>query len=224
MLKQRRGKTRRIHALSVKSPRRRDKLGRWRNVSITVLGSGTSQGVPMIGCPCAVCASTDPRDKRTRSSIFITTPDANLLVDATPELRVQALREKLDRVDAVLFTHAHADHIMGFDDLRRFCDLRGGAAADLRFAGDAAADRAHLLLRVQSEEDGAGLCARHAASGGEAVRARRPDHHAAAGAARRGLDLRLSFRARRPALPRLPERLPVGAAPRSPRRFAAWRC
>jgi phosphoribosyl 1,2-cyclic phosphate phosphodiesterase len=97
------------------------------NLSVTILGSGTSQGVPMIGCPCAVCASTDPRDKRTRSSIFLKTPEASLLVDATPDLRQQALREKLDWADAVLFTHAHADHVMGFDDLRRFCDLRGGA-------------------------------------------------------------------------------------------------
>jgi len=96
-------------------------------LSVTLLGSGTSQGVPMIGCPCPVCASTDPRDQRTRSSIFLTTPEARLLVDTTPDLRQQALREKLNWADAVLFTHAHADHIMGFDDLRRFCDLRGGA-------------------------------------------------------------------------------------------------
>jgi len=97
-------------------------------LTVTVLGSGTSQGVPMIGCRCAVCLSSDPRDNRTRSSIHLATPEAKILVDTTPDLRQQSLRERLDALDAVLFTHPHSDHIMGFDDLRRFCEMSGGKA------------------------------------------------------------------------------------------------
>ena len=90
----------------------------------TILGSGTSHGIPMIGCRCAVCTSRDPRNKRRRASILIQAAGRNLLVDTTPELRLQAIDAGLDHVDAVLFTHQHADHICGFDDLRRFCTLQ----------------------------------------------------------------------------------------------------
>lgn len=79
----------------------------------------------MIGCDCEVCRSPDPRDKRTRSSIFVETPDAHLLIDTAPDFRAQALRENIRRVDAVIFTHSHTDHIMGFDDLRLFAYPRG---------------------------------------------------------------------------------------------------
>ena len=85
------------------------------------LGTGTSHGVPMIGCDCAVCQSADPRDKRCRSSILLGMDDGlNVLVDTTPDLRMQALRSGLRQVDAILYTHAHADHLMGLDDVRRF--------------------------------------------------------------------------------------------------------
>ena len=95
-----------------------------RSISITVLGSGTSVGVPTIGCPCAVCHSEDARDKRLRPSILVTYPDGiqqrNILIDTTPDLRQQALSAGLSRLDAILYTHAHADHIMGLDDVRPF--------------------------------------------------------------------------------------------------------
>ena len=90
---------------------------------VRVLGSGTSHGVPMIGCTCAVCRSTDPRDVRTRPSILIDLDGFRLLVDTSTDLRAQALREGIDRVDAVFYTHAHADHVFGFDELRRFNHL-----------------------------------------------------------------------------------------------------
>ncbi len=89
-------------------------------LTITVLGSGTSHGVPMIACDCAVCSSDDPRNHRTRPSITIQYENTTLLVDTSPELRLQCLANDVRRVDAVLYTHHHIDHIAGLDDLRRF--------------------------------------------------------------------------------------------------------
>lgn len=96
-------------------------------LELLFLGTGTSAGVPMIGCRCDVCSSDDPRDRRTRPSVLIRYPDERkpdlirqVLIDTTPELRQQALAHQLDRLDAVLYTHAHADHVFGLDDLRRF--------------------------------------------------------------------------------------------------------
>jgi len=88
---------------------------------VTILGSGTSHGVPMIGCTCAVCRSDDPRDKRWRPSLHVELPDGRqVLVDTAPDLRAQALRFNVTRVDAILFTHSHADHILGLDEVRRY--------------------------------------------------------------------------------------------------------
>ncbi len=89
-------------------------------VEVTVLGSGTSHGVPMIGCGCGVCRSDDPRDQRHRPSLFVRSGGQGFLIDTTPELRIQCIAHDIDRVDAVLLTHHHADHITGLDDLRRF--------------------------------------------------------------------------------------------------------
>ena len=93
---------------------------------LTFLGTGTSVGVPMICCDCAVCRSSDPRDNRTRASVFLETPEGNYVVDTGTDFRSQCLRENIWKVDAVLMTHSHTDHVMGFDDLRRFALARGG--------------------------------------------------------------------------------------------------
>ncbi len=89
------------------------------------LGTGTSNGIPVIGCHCPVCTSTDPRDRRSRTSALIRSDGRTYLIDTATELRLQAIAVGLDRVDAVLMTHAHADHTGGFDDLRRFNELAG---------------------------------------------------------------------------------------------------
>lgn len=89
--------------------------------SFTFLGTGTSIGVPVIGCACEVCRSIDPRNERLRSSALLKVGDTTLLIDSGPDLRLQALREGFTAIDAVLFTHEHLDHVVGFDELRAFC-------------------------------------------------------------------------------------------------------
>ncbi len=95
-------------------------------IELTFLGSGTSAGIPMIGCKCEVCTSTDPRDRRTRASVVIRYGKTTVLVDATPELRLQCVANDINWIDSVVLTHAHADHVMGMDDLRRFNAIRNG--------------------------------------------------------------------------------------------------
>lgn len=94
--------------------------------TLTVLGSGTSMGVPTIGCNCRVCTSVDPHDQRTRPSILLEYNRHVVLIDTTPDFRQQAIREKITRIDAILYTHAHADHILGLDDLRPLSFKREG--------------------------------------------------------------------------------------------------
>lgn len=96
------------------------------SVRLTILGSGTSHGIPMIACDCRVCTSEDARDKRTRTSAVFSTEGGSVLVDTSPELRLQCLACDVRRIDAVFFTHHHADHVVGLDDLRRFNSLLGG--------------------------------------------------------------------------------------------------
>lgn len=95
-------------------------LDQFEHASILVLGSGTSVGVPMIGCRCKVCTSPDPHDKRLRPSVLLRLCDKRVLIDTSPDFRLQALRFGIDRLDAILYTHSHADHILGLDDVRPF--------------------------------------------------------------------------------------------------------
>lgn len=96
------------------------------NLSLTLLGTGTSTGVPVIGCQCPVCLSADPHNRRLRSSALVRAGEVTVLVDSGPDLRAQALREGLQALDAVIYTHAHMDHVVGFDELRAFCWRKAG--------------------------------------------------------------------------------------------------
>jgi phosphoribosyl 1,2-cyclic phosphate phosphodiesterase len=95
-------------------------------IELLFLGTGTSAGVPMIACRCDVCRSTDPRDKRNRPSVVVSYGTTRILVDTTPELRLQCVTHGVESIDAVVYTHAHADHVMGLDDVRRFNTVRPG--------------------------------------------------------------------------------------------------
>ncbi len=97
------------------------------SLEILFTGTGTSVGIPMIGCHCPVCTSADPRNTRCRSSIYISTGATAVVIDTPPDFRQQMLRFGIESLDGVLFTHAHADHFLGFDDIRRFNTLKGGA-------------------------------------------------------------------------------------------------
>jgi phosphoribosyl 1,2-cyclic phosphate phosphodiesterase len=94
-------------------------------IGLTFLGTGTSHGVPVIGCDCDVCRSTDPKNKRTRCSALVESDGHRILIDTSPELRLQVIREGIDRIDAVVYTHAHVDHLFGLDDCRRFNEITG---------------------------------------------------------------------------------------------------
>ncbi len=108
---------------------------------LTVLGSGTSMGVPTIGCDCAVCTSADPHDRRTRPSVMVQWDGHTVLIDTTPDFREQAIREGIRKIDAVLYTHGHADHILGLDDVRplSFPRVTGGGKIPLYASEDTAA-------------------------------------------------------------------------------------
>lgn len=121
------------------------------SLSITILGSGTSHGVPMIACDCPVCTSDDPRDRRTRCSAVISFDGRHVLIDTSPELRLQAIACGVRRIDAVLYTHHHADHVVGLDDLRRFNWLAGGALPV--YGGDATLTRVEQMFPYAFLED-----------------------------------------------------------------------
>ena len=89
-------------------------------VKVTFLGTGTSQGIPFIGCPCPVCTSQNKKDNRLRSSIWIETPEASIVIDSGPDFRYQMLRARVHKLDAIVFTHGHKDHIAGMDDIRAY--------------------------------------------------------------------------------------------------------
>jgi phosphoribosyl 1,2-cyclic phosphate phosphodiesterase len=125
---------------------------------VTFLGTGTSHGVPMIGCACATCRSDDPKDRRSRPSIYIQLRSGRtVLVDTTPDLRSQALAAGLARVDAILFTHGHADHLMGLDEVRRFNAMQREAIPCYGDAATLGEIRRTFAYIFESRQPGGGI-------------------------------------------------------------------
>ena len=124
---------------------------------LTLLGTGTSFGVPQLGCDCAVCRSSDPRDRRGRTAALIESNDQSILVDTPPELRISLLAAGVTRVDAVCYTHEHADHVAGIDDLRIF-SLRQKTAVPVYAAARTAAGKGLRTVVIEGGREVGGLC------------------------------------------------------------------
>lgn len=124
-------------------------------MKITFLGTGTSVGIPVIGCDCRVCRSQDPRNKRRRSSLYVQTPEASLVIDTSLDFREQVLAYGVPRVDAVLVTHSHADHIFGLDDIRRYNTLQG-VVIPVYASGETVSDLTRIFnyINVREPEPG----------------------------------------------------------------------
>ena len=139
-----------------------------RAVTVTILGSGTSTGVPVPACTCPVCRSREPRNQRTRCSILLSFDGHNILIDTSTDLRQQALREGITHVDAVLFTHTHADHVNGIDDLRPF-NLASGSAIPIHACAEDLAVLRRVFAYIFENDDEPGyrprLCAREISAG-----------------------------------------------------------
>lgn len=126
-------------------------------LTLQFLGTGTSVGVPMIGCHCPVCTSADPRDTRRRSGVYVTSASAAFVIDTPPDFRQQCLDAKIERIDAVVFTHSHMDHTAGFDDIRRFNTLNGGKVLNAYGAQETLDSLRHIFPYITDRKNTLGL-------------------------------------------------------------------